>query len=334
MQYISYKGKSKGPKQIGKYILGDEIGSGNLIECETYCLGSYTKVCEAIDSTSLLRVAVKVIKNRAIKKPNMQQLLRNEISVMRRLKPHRNVLKFIDVIYSEEKQKTFIIMENAGVGSVQNLIDKATYNRIPLSDVWHIFVQMIEGLESIHNQGIVHHDIKPANLLVLPDGTVKIADFGTSCELDQFSATDDVEQSQGTAHFQCPQIASGESVLSGFKADIWSSGVTLYLLATGNTPFHADNVIQLYDIISKGEYEIPSYVDPQLASLIRGMMEPNESTRFSIQDIKASEWYQTYMYGSIPRLDLKSISQSLMIKSKIVESFVASLEEENEAQRN
>jgi serine/threonine protein kinase len=151
-------------------------------------LGSYSKVKEAIDSTSLRRVAVKIIKNRMLKKASQMQMLKNEIAIMRRLKPHKNVLKFIETIHNDDNRKTYIVIENAGAGSVQKLMDSLSNNRLPMSDVWHFFIQMIEGLESVHNQGIVHHDIKPANMVLMSDGTVKLADFGTSCELDQFSA--------------------------------------------------------------------------------------------------------------------------------------------------
>ncbi len=151
-------------------------------------LGAYAKVKEAIDMRTLRRVAVKIINNRKMKKPALKQQLKREITILKKLRSHKNILKLVDVIQVEEKQKTYIVMEYSGVGSVHDLLESVPWKRLPMSDVWHFFTQLIEGLEELHNQGIIHHDIKPANMLVMADGTLKIADFGTSCELDQFSA--------------------------------------------------------------------------------------------------------------------------------------------------
>jgi serine/threonine protein kinase len=123
-------------------------------------------------------------------------------------------------------------------------------------------------------------------------------------------------------------------VLSGFKADIWASGVTLYLLATGKTPFQADNILEIYDKIAKAKFEIPSFIEPSLATLIRGMMESNENERYSIQQIKSSEWFTTNIYQHIPRVNLTELSKNIVIKSKIVENFVNAMDETSETQRN
>lgn len=151
-----------------------------------------------------------------------------------------------------------------------------------------------------HNLGIIHRDIKPANLMITPDRILKISDFGVASELNQFSQSDVCTHSFGSPAFQSPQIATGKKSFSGFKLDIWAGGVTLYVLVTGQYPFQGTNVFNLYEQIAKAEYEIPGWVEKPLADLIRGMMSRDEETRFTIQQIKENEWFQTTQYNDKP----------------------------------
>lgn len=86
---------------------------------------------------------------------------------------------------------------------------------------------MIDGLEYLHQQGVIHRDIKPGNLMITPDGVLKISDFGCAIKLSKFSNSDICTTSQGSPAFQSPQVAMGKSSFSGTKLDIWAAGVTL-----------------------------------------------------------------------------------------------------------
>ncbi|RWS27738.1 serine/threonine-protein kinase STK11-like protein [Leptotrombidium deliense] len=262
-----HRKKKKKAKFIGDYVMGDVLGEG-----------SYSKVKEVLDSRTLQRRAVKIMQKKRWRKiPNGEQNVQREIQLLRRLN-HRNVIQFIDIIYSDEKEKVYIIMEYC-VCVMQELLDSIPSKKLPIHQAHGYFYQAINGLEYLHSKGIIHKDIKPGNLLIDNAGVIKISDFGVSeaSLLDQFCIDDTCHTSQGSPAFQPPEIASGCESFSGFKVDVWSSGVTLYNITTGKYPFEGDTIFKLFENISKGEYTIPDEIDELLQSLLCGMLEKDAS---------------------------------------------------------
>ncbi|XP_023827531.1 serine/threonine-protein kinase STK11 isoform X2 [Salvelinus sp. IW2-2015] len=217
---VIYEPRRKRAKLIGKYLMGDLLGEG-----------SYGKVKEMLDSETLCRRAVKILKKKKLRRiPNGEQ----------------NVKKY--------------------------------------------FCQLLNGLEYLHSQGIVHKDIKPGNLLLTTDGALKISDLGVAEALHPFAEDDTCCTSQGSPAFQPPEIANGLDTFSGFKVDIWSAGVTLYNITTSLYPFEGDNIYKLFENIGKGDYSVPEECGPLLSGLLRGMLEYDPEKRFSIQHIRQHNW--------------------------------------------
>lgn len=98
--------------------------------------------------------------------------------MLRRLR-HKNVISLVEVLYNDEKQKMYLIMEFC-VGSLQGLLESTPQKKLPLFQAHGYFLQLVNGLEYLHGQGIVHKDIKPGNLLLTLETTLKISDLGVA----------------------------------------------------------------------------------------------------------------------------------------------------------
>jgi len=272
--------KDNRPKFVGRYLIGDLIGEG-----------SYSKVKEVIDSETLERRAVKIMKKQRLKKiPNGEENVKRETKLMARLN-HKNVIKLVDILYNEEKQKLYIVMEYC-VTVLQELFDRAPDHKLPISQAHYYFVQLIEGLEYLHSQGIIHKDIKPSNLLINNANTIKITDLGVSELLDPYNPNDWCTTSQGSPAFQAPELAEGVETFSGYKVDIWSCGVTLFSITTGRYPFEGENIYRLFEKISEGSFVMPDNLDPALQSLLLGMLTKDPVKRFSLNQVKLHDWFR------------------------------------------
>ncbi|KPJ09738.1 Serine/threonine-protein kinase 11 [Papilio machaon] len=278
---IIYRNKKKKCKMVGKYVMGDVLGEG-----------SYGKVKEMLDSESLCRRAVKILKKRKLRRiPNGEQNVQKEIQLLRILR-HKNVIELVDVMYNDEKQKMYLVMEFC-VGVLQDMLESSPGKKFPQRQAHDYFTQLLDGLEYLHGQGVVHKDIKPGNLLLTLNQTLKITDFGVAEALDMFSPEDTCYTGQGSPAFQPPEIANGAETFSGTKVDIWSSGVTLYNMTTGRYPFEGDNVFRLLEAIGRAEpAPPPRCLGPALHSLLTHMLSRDPDLRPDVHQIRRHAWIQ------------------------------------------
>ncbi|XP_026273274.1 serine/threonine-protein kinase STK11 [Frankliniella occidentalis] len=276
---IIYEAKKKRCKMIGKYVMGDLLGEG-----------SYGKVKEVLDSETLCRRAVKILKKRKLRRiPNGEQNVQREITLLKKLR-HRNVIGLLDVLVNDEKEKMYLVMEFC-VGGLQDMLESTPQKRFPLWQAHGYFCQLMDGLQYLHSQRIIHKDIKPGNLLLTLSGILKISDLGVAEALDFFAEDDTCFTGQGSPAFQPPEIANGHEKFLGFKVDIWSSGVTLYNITTGLYPFEGDNIFRLFENIAKGEYTIPDEIENPLRDLLHGMLQKDAVKRFTLQQIRQHPWF-------------------------------------------
>ncbi|TYH55783.1 hypothetical protein ES332_D09G259600v1 [Gossypium tomentosum] len=259
---------------LGKYQLGRMLGQG-----------SFAKVHEAtsIDDGNTV-VAIKVIDKTKTVDAAMEPRIISEVSAMRRLQHHPNILKIHEVMAT--KTKIYLVMELATGGE---LFDKLL-NRGRLSEgtARRYFTQLVSALHFCHQNGVAHRDLKPQNVLFDQYGNVKVSDFGLSALPEQLH-DGLLHTACGTPAYTAPEVARSKPY-EGSKADAWSCGVILFVLLAGYLPFDDHNLIGMYKKIARREYKFPKWISKQSRAIIWQLLDPNPDTRMTLEKVMETSW--------------------------------------------
>ncbi len=195
---------------------------------------------------------------------------------------HPNICTVHEI--DEYEDRSFIAMECI---EGESLKDKIKSGPLGLDEAVDIAVQVAEGLQEAHNKGIIHRDIKSANIMLTPTGRVKVMDFGLAKSSGRTQLTRS-GTTVGTVAYMSPEQGRGDPV--DHRTDIWSLGVVLYEMLTGHTPFRGEHeAAVLYSIVNEEPHPISSYV-PDISSqfqiLIERMLEKDRADRYqSMEDL-------------------------------------------------
>eukprot|EP00736_Rhodelphis_marinus_P008186 Rmarinus@m.6288 len=277
---IHYHDPGKAPEVIKNYIIGDVIGAG-----------SYGKVYEGFNSTTMRMVAIKKMDKGQIRKRNRgMDSVEQEIEVLQALQCCKRTVQSLDFISDEDNDTMYIILELITGCTLQELLDSAPDKRLPRHQAQDIFIKLIEAVAEIHKRSVVHRDLKPENIMLTSSGDLKLSDFG-SAELLNQQELDDVSRTIGSPAFQAPELARGKEKFSGYKADIWAAGVTLFIMVLGKPPFDGTTLYELWENIGRGEFSLPEDIEKSnLGNLLRGILHVDERKRLSIKQILDHPW--------------------------------------------
>ena len=220
---------------MDKYI-GRRLDSRYEIK-ELIGMGGMAMVYKAYDSVDDKTVAIKILKDEFLGNEEFIRRFKNESKAIAVLS-HPNIVKVYDVSFGDRIQ--YIVMEYIDGITLKEYIGQQKV--IPWKEAVHFTVQILKALQHAHEKGIVHRDIKPQNIMLLQDGTIKVTDFGIARFSNNETRTM-TSKTIGSVHYIAPEQARG-GVTDG-KADIYSVGVMLYEMLTGQLPFEADNAVSV-----------------------------------------------------------------------------------------
>jgi serine/threonine-protein kinase len=227
-------------QKLGPFTVEREIGSGAM---GSVYLARYAKTNR--------RVAIKIMAPGLGANEKALARFEREAAILKQL----NHLNIVRIYHFDKHQGTpYYAMEYIEGESLDRVMQRR--GRFTWEEVIALGEQLCSALQHAHEQGIVHRDLKPSNLMVLPDGTLKLTDFGIAKDLDVTRLTSD-NCTVGTASYMSPEQCRGERNLT-HKSDLYSLGVLFYELLTGRKPFQADNAMDMFLLHVQGTFERPA----------------------------------------------------------------------------
>ena len=260
------------PNRIGPYSFKDALGHGG-----------YSVVRQAIDDRTGEIYACKIIPKKRLMMQNSEERFELEVRILEKLS-HPGVVKLVDLY--KDTINFYLIMELIPYGSLMQFM--CTTGKIPQDKAKTIFKGIVETLDYIHNNNIAHRDIKPDNILLDPSTLhIKFIDFGLSHKGQE--GQDMSKTKCGSLSYMSPECLQG-NIYDGFKSDIWSLGVSLYMMLFGATPWTKNNEGALVRQIVNGEFFVSPSVGPDAQDLINRMMTVNPYERITLREILDHPW--------------------------------------------
>lgn len=221
---------------FGRVVLGHELGEGGM--GIVYRGWLYYDPHGRFAGAEPHPVAVKVLHPLLRGRDRAQRMFRREAEALRRL-AHPNIVHFFAL--TEDQGHLALVMELVHGEPLSNIVERAITTRpsqsapcVPFLLAWHYFAQLLGSLAAVHELGILHRDVKPANVIVRPDGVVKLTDFGIArIPAEETGATGGL--APGTGAYMSPEAVRGEA--QDARSDLYSAAIVLYEMLTGRTPF-------------------------------------------------------------------------------------------------
>ena len=258
---------------IGNYLIKRTLGEG-----------TFGKVKLGINLQNGEKVAIKIHDKEKIIEEDEEIRVKREFEMLAKFN-HINVISVAEIF--ESISKYYIVMDYCEGGELFNYIVKK--RKLSSNEAAFFYYQLINGLDYIHSLGIVHRDLKPENLLLTKNHILKIVDFGLSNYFKK-NQKELLITPCGSPCYASPEMVSGKKY-DGFKIDIWSSGIILYVMLCGYLPFEDRNNENLFRKILECKLELPKFINDDAKDLIKKILVLDPCLRISIPEIKKHNFF-------------------------------------------
>ena len=241
----------RSPRLFGDYELQEKIGQGGM-----------SSVYKARDTRSQAIVALKIASNLVINDRHLSRRFELEYAVAHPL-DHKHLVKVLD--NGKHDKIPFLVMEFIDGPSLSHYLK--THERLSENDALAILLPIADALAYLHKKQIIHRDIKPANILLMENGTAKLADLGLIKNLESVSKLTRSNFGLGTMQFAAPEQFE-DARTADVRSDVYSLAATLYLILTGEYPFGKGSMLNILDRKMKSKFDPPIDKAPQLRSCV------------------------------------------------------------------
>ena len=278
-------------------------------------IGGMGEVWQAHDQVILRDVAIKILKPEYLGDPGFLERFRTEARHAAKVN-HDGIANVYD--YGEDSGSAFLVMELVPGDSLAKILERD--KSLPTDKVLDIVAQTARALFAAHEEGMVHRDIKPGNLLITPDGHVKITDFGIARVADQVSLTA-TGQVMGTVQYLAPEQATGKQASP--STDIYSLGIVAYEALAGKRPFTGESQMAIAMAqINETPPPLPSNIDQRVQNLILGCLAKKPNQRPESAMVLAQRAESLMSYSPTRAVNTKVIAQAnLTDKTTLIPTF-------------
>ncbi|KAH0791369.1 CAMK family protein kinase [Histomonas meleagridis] len=258
------------PSKVNSYEIGEELGHG-----------AFSHVCKATNTKNNQQYAIKIFAKPNLTDKGDQERFQREVNTMAYLR-HDNLVALYDFFWDENN--FYLVMDYCQGGELFDYIVDHDKLSEPVAAL--IFQQIVSAIAYCHSAGVAHRDLKPENILITKFPQIKVSDFGLCGFISEHQM---METFCGSPCYCSPECLC-RIQYDGPKSDIWSLGVILYAMVTGEHPWNISNTSTMLRQILKGSYTVPPYVSAQCKDLITSMMKVNPQDRITIDAILNHPW--------------------------------------------
>uniref|UniRef100_A0A8C6K8D1 Serine/threonine-protein kinase PLK n=1 Tax=Nothobranchius furzeri TaxID=105023 RepID=A0A8C6K8D1_NOTFU len=250
--------------------------------------GGFAKCYEITDVETKTVFAGKIVAKYLLQKQHQRDKMTSEIAIHKSL-DHANIVGFHG--FFEDDDHVFVVLEICRRRSLLELHKRRKAVTEP--EARYYMAQLLKGVQYLHNNKVIHRDLKLGNIFLNDDMDVKIGDFGLATKIE-FEG-ERKKTLCGTPNYIAPEVLCKKG--HSYEVDVWSLGCILYTLLVGKPPFETSCLKDTYSRIKKNNYTIPWHITPTAATLIKKMLHADPAQRPSVAEVQADEFFTS---GYIP----------------------------------